>query len=133
MNLPTQAQVNAATRNIAAAAAGAIAMFGLSTKIDPATVIALINSLGTLTNDAIVVIGIVSPFVAAWYASRSARTDNQKQAVVASQPGSVVVETNSAAVAARVAQAISAIPEVNKVVASQAVADATPSEKVVAK
>ena len=93
----------------------------------------LINSLGTLTNDAIVVVGIVSPFVAAWYASRSARTESQKQSVVATQPGTVVVETNSAATAARVAQAISAIPEVNKVVAAAAVANATPSDKVVAK
>lgn len=131
MNLPTSNQVNAATRHAASFAAGAIAMFGISTKVDPQTVVAIINSLGTLTNDAITLIGLATPLIAAWYAQRSARPDMQKASVAAA--GNLVVPTSSPASAITVANAIAAIPQVTQVVSTQAVADATPSDKVVAK
>ena len=91
MNLPTQNQVLAATRNAASFAAGAIAVFGLSTKLDPQAVVALINSLGTLTNDAITAIGIVTPIIAAWYASRSASPKSQIASVQALPQAQVTV------------------------------------------
>lgn len=72
MNLPTSAEVNAATRHAASFAAGAIAMFGLSTKLDPATVQNIITALGGLTNDAILLIGLVGPIVTSYFASKSA-------------------------------------------------------------
>lgn len=131
MNLPTQAQVNAATRHAASFAAGAIAMFGISTKIDPQTVVAIINSLGTLTNDAVTLIGLVTPLIAAWFASRSASTAAQKKSIVAAQPNTVIVETSSAAATIKTANTIAAIPEVNLVTSSANVAGATPSNKVV--
>jgi len=128
--LPTQAQVNAYTRHAASFAAGMIAMFGLSTKVDPQTVVAIINSLGTLTNDAVTFIGLATPLVVGWYAQRSASPDAQKKSVAA-QPNTMVVQTSSAAATVKTANAIAAIPEVNQVTSSANVAAATPSNKVV--
>lgn len=91
MNLPTQGQVNAATRHAASFAAGAIAMFGLQSKLDPQQITALINSLGAFTNDGITIIGIVTPLVAGWYASRSASLKNQIAAVQATPQAQVNV------------------------------------------
>ena len=81
MALPTQSEVNAATRHLASFAGGAIVAFGLSTKIDPQTVQNLITATGNLVNDGILIAGIVSPMVAAWYAKRSATPVAQAQAV----------------------------------------------------
>lgn len=91
MNLPTQAEVNAAARHIGTFAAGAIAMFGLSTKIDPATVQSLITGLGNLTNDVIFVIGIVAPIITSYYASKSATP--QAQAASLATTGAKIVTT----------------------------------------
>jgi hypothetical protein len=91
MNLPTQHQVLAATRNIASFAAGAIAVLGLSSKINTDAVIALITSLGTLVNDAVVVIGLITPLVAAWLAGHSASARSQIAAVQALPEAQVVV------------------------------------------
>lgn len=91
MNLPTQAQINAATRHAASFAAGAIAMFGLSTKLDPNTVQQIINATGTLVNDAILLAGLISPFITAWYASKSATPKAQADAITKAVPGTVVV------------------------------------------
>ena len=89
--LPTQNEVNAATRHAASFAAGAVAMFGLSSKISPEQITAIINSLGALTNDAITVIGLVTPIVAAYYASRSASPKAQVAAVQALPTAQVTV------------------------------------------
>ncbi len=67
----------------------------------------------------------------AWYGKTKLSLSSQKQAVAAS--GALVVPTTSSAQAITVASAIAAIPEVKQVVSTQAVADATPSDKVVAK
>jgi len=64
MWLPSQAQVNAASRHVASAIGGAIIVFGLSTKIDVNTVNAIVTATGTLVNDAVVLIGLVSPLAA---------------------------------------------------------------------
>lgn len=89
MWLPTQGQVNAATRNIASAVGGAILMFGLSSKINVNAVGQVIAATGTIVNDAVVLIGLVSPLVAAYYASRSASPTAQAKAVTAA--GAIVV------------------------------------------
>ena len=81
MNLPTSNQVLAATRHIASFAAGAIAMFGLSTKINPDQVVALINSAGTAVNDIIVLIGLATPLITSYFAARSASPTSQIKAV----------------------------------------------------
>ncbi len=129
MNLPTQSQVISVTRHAASFAAGAVAMFGLSSKISPEQITAIINSAGTLVNDGIIFIGLVTPLVTAYFAGHSASPASQK-ASVAAQPNMVVVETTSPVAAAN---AIAAIPQVKQVISTQAVADATPSDKVVAK
>ncbi len=91
MNLPTNAQVLAATRNAASFAAGAVVMFGLGSKIDPQTVTTLVNALGTLFSDAITVIGLATPIIAAWYASHSASPKSQIASVQALPEAQVVV------------------------------------------
>ena len=70
-------------------------MFGLSTKIDPQTVVAIINSVGSLVNDSVLLIGLVTPFVSAWLASRSASTPSQTAAVQAN-PKAQVITTDPA-------------------------------------
>jgi hypothetical protein len=96
MWLPSQAQVNAASRNIASAVGGAVLMFGLSTKIDINTINQIISATGTLVNDAVVLIGVVGPFVAAYFASKSASPVAQAAAVAASG-GKVVTSPEIAA------------------------------------
>lgn len=97
MNLPTTAQVLAATRHVASFAAGAIAILGLSTKINPDQAAAIINSLGTLVSDAVVVIGLVTPVLAAWLASRSASPAAQIRAVDAMPDVAKIIPTTDAA------------------------------------
>ena len=121
MNLPTPAEVNAAARHAGSFAAGAVAMFGLQSKIDPATVVAIVNSLGNLTNDAVLLIGLVTPLVTAYLASRSASPDAQKKAV-SLQPNTIVVQTQDNASTLKVANSVAAISEVQNVVTTPAVA-----------
>lgn len=106
MNLPTTNQVTAATRHVASFAAGAIAMFGLSTKINPDQVQVLITNVGTLVSDLVVVIGLVTPMIAGYMASRSASPASQLAAVAAN-------------------------PDVKQVITTAPVAAAQPSSKVV--
>lgn len=91
MWLPTQGQVNAFTRNVASGIGGAVLMFGLSTKIDVATVNSIITATGTLVNDLVVLVGIASPFVAGYFASKSASPINQAKSLEAA--GAIVVTT----------------------------------------
>jgi len=81
MWLPSQAQVNAFTRNLASGIGGAVLMFGLSNKIDVNTLNALITGAGTLVNDAVVLIGIASPFIAGYFASKSASPTQQSASI----------------------------------------------------
>lgn len=89
MWLPTQAQVNAFSRNVASGIGGAVLMFGLSTKIDINTVNSVITAASTVVNDVVVLVGLVSPFIAGYFASRSASPTAQAKAVTAA--GAVVV------------------------------------------
>lgn len=97
MNLPSQAQVNAIARHVASAAAGAVILFGLSTKVDPAAVTNIINATGTLVNDIILLVGLVTPIVSAFYASKTASLTSQAAAVAAT--GAIVVTTPAIAAA----------------------------------
>jgi len=97
MNLPTSAEVNAATRHVASFAAGAIAVFGLSTKLDPATVQNIITALGGLTNDAILLVGLVGPLVTGYFASKSATPASQAASL--EKGGAIVVASPEIAAA----------------------------------
>src|SRR5882762_10959777 len=80
MQLPTQAEVNAASRHVASFAGGAILAFGLSTKIDPDTVKSIITATGNMVNDIILLVGLVAPVVAGYFAKKTASPDSQAQA-----------------------------------------------------
>ena len=91
MKLPTQGQVNAATRHLASFAAGAIAVFGLESKVDPSQMTALINGLGALSDDVISIVGIITPMVAALYAARASSPKSQIASVQALPQAQVIV------------------------------------------
>ena len=125
MNLPTQAEVNAAARHAASFAGGAIVAFGLSTKIDPKTVQDLIAATGNLVNDGLTIAGIVMPVVAAWYAKRSATPAAQAAALAATAtgpagPAAVAAQTGIIAATA----AVAADPSIPTAPAAKAAIDA---------
>ena len=91
MNLPTQAEVNAATRHIGSFVGGVILAFGISTKVDPNTIQQIIAATGTLVNDGIVLIGLVGPMVAAYFASKSANPKSQAESITKTVPGTMIV------------------------------------------
>lgn len=97
MDLPTPAQVNAAARHVASFAGGAIVMFGLGTKINPDIVNQLITATSTLVNDGIVLAGVISPLVAAYFATKTASPAAQAAAVAAT--GAQVITTPAIAAA----------------------------------
>lgn len=97
MDLPTSAQVTAAARHAASFAGGAIVMFGLSTKISPDSVTAIINATGNLVNDTVILLGLISPLVAGYFASHSASPTSQAAAVAAT--GAQVITTPAIAAA----------------------------------
>jgi hypothetical protein len=137
MNLPTQAQVNAALR-YAGTAAGTIgtiaALAGVADQQTMQNIVAafhaIIDDLTQLFGDLSKLVLLVIPVATFWLAKmgyNSASPASQK-ASVAAQPNMVVVETTAPIAAAN---AIAKIPEVKQVVSTQAVADATPSDKVI--
>lgn len=106
MPLPTTSQIASATRHVASFAGGAVAMFGLSKAIDPAKLQAAIEALGTLGQDLVTVIGLLTPIISGIIAWRSASLKSQMTAVAAN-------------------------PDVQRiVVTSQAIADAAPAKVV---
>lgn len=126
MQLPTQAEVNAATRHLASFAGGAILAFGLATKIDPQTVQNIITATGTLVNDAISLAGLVMPIVAAWYAQRSATPVAQASAVAAA----AAAKTLPPDAQKLVLNAAGDVPGTQKVVNPTLAADPATSAKV---
>lgn len=143
MKMPTQAQLNAGLRYGGSwiATGGAIVVtIGL---IPPDTAHALVDAaqkvlgdLKQLVGDSYILAGLAFPVVMgllAKFGYSSANPEKQKQAVVSDQPNTIVVQTNSPEAAKQAANAMAAIPEVQKVVTAQSVADATPSEKIVSK
>jgi hypothetical protein len=143
MQKPTLNQVYTGIRYASGyiATGGAIVVMAGALPAD--TVHAIVNAsqkvltdLQQLIGDSALLVTLIFPIamtVIAKLGLNSARPDSQKTAVVAAQPNTVVVETSSPAAAAKAASLIAAIPEVSKVVASAAIADAAPSDKVVAK
>jgi hypothetical protein len=97
MNLPTTSQVLAATRHVATFAAGAIAMFGLSAKFNPDQVTAIITGAGNAVNDIIILIGLVTPVISAYLASRSASPAQQIKSVEANPDVAAVITTHAIA------------------------------------
>src|ERR1700674_464231 len=81
MKLPTSDQVMSVTRHVATFLGGAVVMFGVSTKVSPEQVAAIINSMGTLVNDFVLLCGALTPVVAAIYAAKSASITSQLKAV----------------------------------------------------
>jgi hypothetical protein len=126
IQLPTQAEVNAATRHLASFAGGAILAFGLATKIDPQTVQSIITATGTLVNDAIALAGIVMPVVAAWYAQRSATPVAQAQAVAVAAANKTLPKEAQVAVL----NAAGDVPGTQKVVNATLAMDPATSVKV---
>jgi chromate transport protein ChrA len=143
VNLPTQSQINAGLRYAGGyvATGGAIAVAAGS--LPPATVHSLVDAaqkvigdLQQLVGDSYVLFGLAFPIimgVVAKFGWNSARPANQKQAIIAAEPNTIIAETTSPAAATQAASAMAAIQNVNKVVAASSIADATPSEKVVSK
>ncbi len=97
MNLPSQAEVNAVTRHVATFAAGAITVFGLSTKLDPATIQQVIAATGSLVNDAILIIGLMAPLLTSYFSSKSANPAAQADAIVKAIPGTLIVTSDAVA------------------------------------
>lgn len=91
MNLPTQAEVNAASRHVISAIGGAVIMFGLSTKINIDTVTNAVNALGSITNNIVILVGILAPLYAGWKATHSASPT--QQAISLEKQGAVVITT----------------------------------------
>jgi predicted lipid-binding transport protein (Tim44 family) len=126
MQLPTQAEVNAASRHAASFAGGAILAFGLSTKIDPDTVKSIIAATGTAVNDIIVLIGMVTPLVAGYFAKQSASPVAQAQAVASAAAAKTLPPEAQVAVL----NAASDVPGTQKVVNPALAADPATSTKV---
>jgi hypothetical protein len=80
-------------------------MFGLSTKIDINTVNQVIGAAGTVVNDLVVLIGIASPMVAGYFASKSASPTAQAKSVAAT--GAIVVASPEIAAATPEANIVS--------------------------
>jgi hypothetical protein len=91
VNLPTQNQVNAATRHIISAVGGAIIMFGLSSKINIDTLTVAINAFGSIINSVVIIVGVVAPLLSGYFASRSASPASQAASMAANVPGTVIV------------------------------------------
>ena len=126
MDLPTQAEVNAATRHFASFAGGVILALGLSSKIDPTTVQQIITAGGAAVNDVIVLVGLVTPIVAGWYARRSATPVAQAQAVAAAAAAQTLPKEAQVAVV----NAASNVPGTERVVNPTLAADPATSTKV---
>lgn len=99
MVLPSTSEIAAATRNIAAGVAMAIGAFGLSTKIDPATVSSVIYAGGQVIGDVLTFVALVTPLVTAFYAWRSKTPKAQAADLTKVVPGTVVVTTAAIAAA----------------------------------
>ena len=90
MWLPTKAQVDAASRHAISIAGTAIVIFGLQAKgVTIEQITSVIQSLGGVVNDGVVLIGAIAPLYALLKASHSASPANQAAAVGAN-PATIV-------------------------------------------
>jgi hypothetical protein len=104
-------------------------MFGLSTKIDPATAQNIIAAMGTAINDILSLAGLVTPLVMGYLASRSASPASQIKSVqvIADTGGPQAKDAQVA-----VLNAAASMPTTAKVVNPALAADAATSPKVTA-
>lgn len=125
----------AALRNVLAALSvfiGALGIAGLTSSSLQHLVDAImsVGTAGAVLITAISgLIAVLMPIIAAIKGTLNSR----KQAVTTAQPNTIIVETNSPEAAKSAANASAAIPGVQKVVATQSIADTTSSDKIVAK
>lgn len=99
MNLPTQQQISAATRHVVSAVGGAILMFGLTSKISVENATALVNALSGVVSNLVILLGVIGPIAAGYYASKSASPTSQAASLAANVPGTVIVTTPEIAAA----------------------------------
>lgn len=90
MNLPNQNQINAGTRHLISAIGGAALMFGVSSvSIDKINI--LVNSLSGIMSNLVILVGLLTPIIAGYYASRSASPASQAASL--EKQGAIVVTT----------------------------------------
>jgi len=78
MRLPTQSEVNAATRHVGTAVGVAVTIFGLQAKgVDMAAVKTVIESMGSTINTLIQLVAAIGVVYGGIQATRSASTSNQ--------------------------------------------------------
>lgn len=97
MPLPTAPEVNAIARNAASFAAGIIALVGLGSKLPPDTVTAIFAAFGSVVNDVILLVGLVTPLITAYFARASATPAAQAQSVA--ETGAMVLTSSAVAAA----------------------------------
>jgi hypothetical protein len=99
MPLPTQAQVNTAGRYAGAVIGTAFTIFGLQAKgISLDQVNALINALGTVVNDAVIVIGMLMPLYVTFKGIVSSSSNGQAAAIGANPKALVNAAPNGKAI-----------------------------------
>lgn len=143
MEWPTQSQINAGFRyagGYVATGGAVIATMGL---LPADTVHSIVDAaqkvftdLQQLIGDSYLLAGLVLPIamgVIAKMGWNSASTKSQKQAVMTAEPNTVIVKASTPEAATAAASAAALLPQVSQVLAAPHVADAAPSEKVVAK
>jgi hypothetical protein len=88
MWLPTRDQVDAASRHAISIAGTAIAMLGLQAKgVTIENITAVIQSLGSVVNDLLVLLAAIAPLYAAWKASHSANPTVQGASLTTTAQG----------------------------------------------
>jgi hypothetical protein len=143
MEWPTQSQFNAGFRyagGYVATGGAVIATMGLL-PADKAHAIVdaaqkVLTDLQQLVGDSYLLGALVFPIamgVIAKMGWNSASTSNQKQSVMAAEPNTVIVKASTPEAATAAASAAALLPQVSQVLAAKPVADAAPSDKVVAK
>lgn len=122
MWLPTQDQVNAASRHAISIAGTAFAIFGLQAKgITLDQVKQIITSLGTVVNDIVILAGTLGPLYALLKASHSASPTSQGASLRATATGPASPAAASAQGA--IIEATSAIAQDTSIPKSQEAAD----------
>jgi hypothetical protein len=88
MNLPTKAQVDAASRHVITAAGVAVTIFGLQAKgVSMDQVTAVIKSLGDTVNTVLQLVAAIGLLYGGVVAAKSASKENQAKAVAATGRG----------------------------------------------
>jgi len=124
----------AALRNVLTAGAvfvGALGVAGL-TSSNLQSLVDAVMAVGTATAVLITAISGLAAVAMPIFAALSSTFAAQRKAV-ASQPHTIVAQAANADAILKVANAVAAMPEATQIISSASVADAAPSDKVVAK